>query len=61
MDIRVGSMQPDSDRYTDTTAKRKRLKTKGPHDEEVWSERSDYQEIEDVYTPSEAEEKEAEE
>jgi hypothetical protein len=56
MDIRVGSIQPDSTRYSDASAKkRKRPKSEAHHEvreEEVWSERSDYEEIEDCYTPS---------
>jgi hypothetical protein len=54
MDIRLGSVQPDSTRYSDEQSKRaKRVKTKSRQDEECWSERSDYEEIEDLYTPSE--------
>lgn len=59
MDIRLGSLQPDSNRYSDASSKKKRLKTKAPHEEEVWSERSDYDEIEDVYTPSKPDEEDA--
>jgi hypothetical protein len=54
MDIRLDALQPDSSRYSDASSKRKkRIKAKGPHEEEVWSERSDYDEIEDTYMPSE--------
>ena len=53
MDIRLDGLQPDSNRYSDASPKKKRLKTKGPHAEESWSERSDYEEIEDTFTPSE--------
>jgi thymidylate synthase ThyX len=53
MDIRIGSISQDSTRYSDESAKKKRLKTKSRQDEEAWSERSDYEEIEDCYTPSE--------
>jgi hypothetical protein len=53
MDIRLGSIQPDSTRYSDTPSKRvKRVKTKTRQEEEAWSERSDYVEIEDCYAPS---------
>ena len=60
MDIRLGSLQPDSNRYSDDSLKRKkRVKTKSRQDEECWSERSDYEEIEDLYTPSEHGDKES--
>ncbi len=53
MDIRLDGLQPDSNRYSDGSPKKRKAKTKGPHEEEDWSERSDYTEIEDTYTPSE--------
>jgi hypothetical protein len=53
MDIRLGSIPHDSTRYSDESAKKKRVKAKSRHDEEEWSERSDHEEIEDCYTPSE--------
>jgi thymidylate synthase ThyX len=53
MDIRLGSISQDSTRYAAESAKKKRVKTKSRQDEEAWSERSDYEEIEDCYTPSE--------
>ena len=60
MDIRLGSVQPDSTRYSDQSPKRaKKVKTKSRQEEENWSERSDYEEIEDVYTPSQPGEKES--
>jgi hypothetical protein len=60
MDIRLGSVQPDSTRYSDQSSKRaKKVKTKSRQEEENWSERSDYAEIEDVYAPSEPGEKES--
>ena len=59
MDIRLGSVQPDSTRYSDESSKRKRVKSKSRQDEECWSERSDYEEIEDLYTPSEHGDKES--
>jgi len=59
MDIRLGSVQPDSTRYSDESSKRKRVKSKSRQDEETWSERSDYEEIEDCYTPSEPGDKES--
>ena len=53
MEIRLGSISPDSTRYSDTPSKRaKRVKTKTRQEEEAWSERSDYEEIEDLYSPS---------
>ena len=52
MDIRLGSIPQDSTRYSDESAKKRRIKTKSRQDEEAWSERSDYEEIEDCYTPS---------
>jgi len=61
MDIRLGLVQPDSSRDSGGSSKKKRAKTKAPHEEEIWSERSDYYEIEDVYTPSEQPEEKAEE
>ncbi len=60
MDIRLGSVPPDSTRYSDESSKRaKRLKAKSRQDEECWSERSDYEEIEDLYTPAEKGEEES--
>ena len=59
MDIRLGSVQPDSTRYSDDSSKHKRMKSKSRQDEETWSERSDYEEIEDLYTPGERGEKES--
>ena len=53
MDIRLGSIPQDSTRYSDESAKKKRVKAKSRQEEEAWSERSDYEEIEDCYTPSE--------
>ena len=54
MNIRLGSIQPDSTRLSDPPSKRnKRVKSKDRHEEETWSERSDYEEIEDCYMPSE--------
>ena len=61
MDIRLGAVQPDSNRYSDTSSRKKRIKAKGAHEEEIWSERSDYDEIEDIYTPSEKQEDESSE
>jgi hypothetical protein len=58
MDIRLGSAQPDTTRYSDESSKRKRVKSKSHQDEETWSERSDYEEIEDLYTPVERNENE---
>ena len=58
MDIRLGSVSQDSTRYSDESAKKKRVKAKGRQEEESWSERSDYEEIEDCYTPSEKHEEE---
>ncbi len=52
MDIRLGSIPQDSTRYSDESAKRKRIKAKSRQEEEAWSERSDYEEIEDCYIPS---------
>jgi hypothetical protein len=60
MEIRLGSVQPDSTRYSDASSKRaKRVKATSRQDEECWSERSDYEEIEDCYIPAEAGEKES--
>ena len=53
MDIHLGFISPDSSRYSDPQSKRaKRVETQTRHDEEAWSERSDYEEIEDCYIPS---------
>jgi hypothetical protein len=61
MDIRLGPVQPDSSRYSESPSKRaKRAGVKNPHDEEKWSERSDYEEIEDFYTPASSTEESAE-
>jgi hypothetical protein len=61
MDIRMGPVQPDSTHYSNDLSKRgKRVKAKSPHEEEDWSERSDYECIEDFYTPSEPSEQSAE-
>ena len=53
MDFRVGSIPQDPDRYSGDPAKKKRVKAKGRQPEEEWSERSDHEEIEDCYAPSE--------
>jgi hypothetical protein len=54
MDIRLGSIPQDSTRYSDESAKKRRIKAKSRQDEEAWSERSDYEEIDDCYTPSDS-------
>ena len=61
MDIRLGSVQPDSTRYSDPSSNKRarQAKTKSRHEEECWSERSDYEEIEDVYAASEQGDKES--
>lgn len=61
MDIRLGSIPPDSTRDSGSPEQRaKRVKARKAREEEAWSERSDHDElIEDCYIPSEQKDQEA--
>lgn len=58
MDIRLGSIPQHSTRYSGEPAKNKPIRAKKRQDEEAWSERSDYEEIEDCYIPIDRREEE---
>jgi thymidylate synthase ThyX len=58
MDIRPGSIPQDSTRYSGEPANKKPIRARNRQDEEAWSERSDYEEIEDCYIPIDRREEE---